>query len=465
MFTFIGILIILAGIAMLIIRPMLNEERVVVAESSYGKEYKEPSHPALLWFNKTKSIGFILIGLLFAMSSGLFMYAERGNQYLLVYPNGTVDAVMTPGIKMKYFARIDPWQKFIDVKAVEEGQDAELDEIEGLMTPVGIRFIDQVTAEGVVSIRFQLPNDKESFIKMAIEFRSMENLVYNTLIPTVSEQLKQTGYMYAAQDYISGSAQAFRQTFEETLKGGTYVVEKTELKDTVYSEIQIEGQRMIKEVQTSYQVDKVLENGIPKRIPHEITKNNIIVSQVIVDQINLEPTFKQRLEAQRDESAKRQLEQQKIETAKSTQQRIIAEGERDKAAERVEQEKKQVKTLIAIETKLKEEETNRKLATIQLETEKLTAAALKVKKDAEAYANRKLVQAGLTPQERANIDKEIAIGMAKALAGPNGLTLPSTYFSGGGNGKGQGNANDMLAQIMTMMMANQMQNQNKPSGK
>ena len=88
-----------------------------------------------------------------------------------------------------------------------------------------------------------------------------------------------------------------------------------------------------------------------------LTKNNIIVSQVIVDTINLEGEFKKRLQAQRDESAKRQLEQQKIETARSTQLRVVAEGERDKAKEQVTQELAQVKTLIAIETKKKEEVT------------------------------------------------------------------------------------------------------------
>ena len=67
MFTIIGILIIIAGIAMLIIRPMLNEERVVVAESKYGKEYKEPAHPALLWFNKTKYLGLLGIGLILTL--------------------------------------------------------------------------------------------------------------------------------------------------------------------------------------------------------------------------------------------------------------------------------------------------------------------------------------------------------------------------------------------------------------
>ena len=47
--------------------------------------------------------------------------------------------------------------------------------------------------------------------------------------------------------------------------------------------------------------------------------------------------------------------------------------------------KEQVKALIAIETKLKQEETNKKLAAIALETERLNAEKKKVTADAEAY--------------------------------------------------------------------------------
>lgn len=96
-----------------------------------------------------------------------------------------------------------------------------------------------------------------------------------------------------------------------------------------------------------------------------------MLAQVIVNELILEKVFKIRLEAQRNESAKRQLEQQEIKTAKDARVRIIAEGERDKAAERHTQEKEHVKALISIETKLKQEETNKKLAKISLETVKL----------------------------------------------------------------------------------------------
>ncbi|WP_286756656.1 hypothetical protein [Roseivirga sp. UBA838] len=431
--TFLGIIIIILGIITLIVRPFLAEEDEF-KENTTGEVIKirSKASPWLLMFSRKISLIIVAIGAFLIMIPYLFFWAEPGYQYFVVYPNGKKDAIMSEGIKFRGFAKITPWQKFIDVKVVGEGEDTE--EIEGKMDPIPIRFIDQVTATTKLSTRFQLPADKESFIELAIEFRSLQNLAQNTLIPTVREVVSNTGYMFAAQDYISGSASDFRVAIEEQLKDGAYSVEKTEYRDTVVTAIEQEN-REIKEVQTRYEVKKrVDEHGQFIRIPHDINENNIIVAQVIVDDVVLEQVFKQRLEAQRDESAKRQLEQQKIKTAKDAQARIIAEGERDKAAERVAQEKEQVKALISIETKLKQEETNKKLAAIALETEKLKASAQKVKADAEAYQNAKLVSAGLTPQQRAELEKEIAIGVAKELAK---IKFPTTMImSNGENGGG-----------------------------
>jgi hypothetical protein len=51
--------------------------------------------------------------------------------------------------------------------------------------------------------------------------------------------------------------------------------------------------------------------------------------------------------------------------------------------------------------------------------------------EAEATANKLKVAAGLTPLERATIEKETRIGVAAELAK---VTLPSTLIIGGGNG-------------------------------
>ena len=407
--------------------------------------------PAFAWTRKLRPRqGLLLtfVGIVLMLLNSLFFFADRGFNYLLVYPTGQMSAVMEQGIKWRGFAKIDKWQKFIDVKVVGQGIEVDAEEVSGIMQPVPLRFIDQVTAAGYVSTRFELPRDEESFINLAVKFRTMSNLVNNTIVPTVKEQLVNTAYMFAAQDYISGEAQSFRQVFEEQLKEGAYAVEKIEKRDTVFSTIQ-DQDRSIKEIKTSYEVIKILENGIPKRIEHELRENSIIVSQVIVDNVELEATFKQRLEAQRDESAKRQLEQQKVETAKDAQQRIIAEGERDKAAERVAQEKEQVKALIAIETKLKQEETNRKLAAIALETEKLNAQRKKVTADAEAYEIAKKVNAGITPEVKLKMELDRDVKVAAEIAK---IKFPQTMITGTGDEGGT-----PLESLIGAAMAKQLQ--------
>lgn len=437
---FLGILLIIIGLILFAIGPTLNKNR----------ETDEENTGPLKWLpklNRKWSFGVMISGAVLITLPYLFFWAEPGYQYFVVYPSGKKSAVMTEGIKFRGFAQITPWQKFIDVKVVEDGEDT--DDIEGKMAPIPIRFIDQVTATTKLSTRFQLPADKESFIDLAIEFRSLQNLAQNTLIPTVREVVSNTGYMFAAQDYISGSASDFRVAIEEQLKDGAFSVEKTEYRDTLVTSIEQEN-RQITEVQTRYEVKKREDdNGKFIRIPHDINENNIIVAQVIVDDVVLEQVFKQRLEAQRDESAKRQLEQQKIKTAKDAQARIIAEGERDKAAERVTQEKEQVKALISIETKLKQEETNKKLASIALETERLKAQAQKVKADAESYQNAKLVSAGLTPQQRAEFEKQIAIGVAQQLSK---IKFPTTMIMSSGDNTGGTPLEALIGAAMTKQL-------------
>jgi len=440
MITFLGFLILLVGLTAMILSKSTLKAKLPVW---------------LTGISKSTSTAFVIIGLTLMILKYLFFFADRGFNYLLVYPTGRMSAVMEQGIKWRGFSKIDKWQKFIDVKVVADKSDgSDLEELEGIMHPIPIRFIDQVTAQGYVSLRFQLPEDDEAFVKLAVKYRTMSNLVNNTIIPTVREQLTNTGYMFAAQNYISGEAQSFRQTFEEQLKNGTYAVNKIEVKDTIFNEIEMTNQaRTIKEIQTSYRVEKILEHGVPKRIPHELSENGIIVSQVIVDKIDLEATFKQRLEAQRDESAKRQLEQQKIETAKAEQQRIIAQGERDKAAERVAQEKEQVKALIAIETKLKQEETNKKLAAIALETERLNAQKVKVKADADSYEIAKKVSAGITPEIKLKMELERDIKVAAEIAKIN---FPQTMIIGG-----EGKGGTPLESLIGAAMAKQLETSKK----
>jgi len=197
-----------------------------------------------------------------------------------------------------------------------------------------------------------------------------------------------------------------------------------------------------------------LENGIPKRNPHEINQNQIITASVIISDVEPESTFMNKLKQQRDISAEKIIEIQKIETAAAAQQRIIAEGERDKAAERVTQEKAQVAKLINIETQVKEEESKRQLAEIAVQTAELQAKATLTRERAEAESNRLKVQAGLTPQERAEWEYKTAVGVAAEI---KSLKLPETYIQGGSGSNG----GSILEQLIGAELAKGMMNKNK----
>ena len=433
--TVLGILLLLVAIALYVVPKFMNlRTETQQVPNGYGGTKTLPAHPKFLtnWTGK-KSLIVGVIGVLLMMSTSAFFYARPGHQYYIVSPTGQVSYEYSQGWKLVMpFSRVQEWESFSDIKVVSDGESTE--GIEGpILGGIPIRFIDKVVGSVKLSVRMQLPQDDESFGQIVREFRHPKNLINNTLIPTVKEQVINTGYMFTAEDYVSGDASNFRATLDEQLKSGGYAVDKIEHTDTIESVIQNEEGRTIKEVQTRYEVNKRIDKktGLPIRIAHDITKNKIIVSQVIVDQVVLEEKFRKKLEDSRDISAQKSIELQKIETAKAAQQRIVAEGERDKAAERVTQEKEQVKALIAIETQLKREETNRKLAEIALETEKLNSKKKKVAADAQAYENQRLVSAGLTPQERAQIEKETKIGVAAELSK---IKFPETMIMGDSKG-------------------------------
>ena len=393
------------------------------------------------------SVG-LFAGLFLTFLGQIFFYAEYGYNYYLVSPFGKEYVIMdSRGIQLRLFSRVTPWPKYIDIKTVEIDKSGRViedtSELEGFIEGgVPIRFIDQVTGDAKFATRFQLPSTEEEFLNLAKKFRTCSNLVNNTLIPTLIEQTKNTGYMFSAQNYISGEAQQFKQTLEEQLKGGSYQVTKEEIKDTIYNDITDKNSRSIREITTTYKVSKILDrNGIPVRIPHEITDNGVLVNQVIIQDVDLEPKFKERLENQRDESAKRQLAQQETETAKAEQLKILAQGENAKAQERIAKEKEQITQVIQYETEKEIEKQKLERAKIAFETAEIEAKATRVRADAEAYKNQKLVSAGLTPQERAQIDKEVAIGVAQALAN---LKLPTYYISGSNSGSN----NNMLESLL-----------------
>ena len=221
MITAIGALILIFAIVMAVVINVVTVRKTSEVQTQDGYERTLPASPVLLrtWsLKKSFVVGLLGVATMFATSC--FFYARPGHQYYIVAPTGQVSCQFDQGWKMVMpYSRIQEWESFTDIKSVSEGES-----IEGIEGPINggipIRFIDKVMADVRLSVRMQLPQDPTSFIALVEEFRHPKNLINNTLIPTVREQVINTGYMFTAEDYVSGDASNFRATLDEQLKNG-----------------------------------------------------------------------------------------------------------------------------------------------------------------------------------------------------------------------------------------------------
>lgn len=460
MITFIGILLLIFAVVMLFVHPILRTDN---GEPNRFGEVKRKSPQFLLMWNGVNRIKLIVIAFMFILLDMSTIFAKEGHQYYVLTPTGQRYVMTTPGFKFIVpFSKVQEWSKYMEVKAVKiNPQTGELLEdisgIEGVIPGgVSVMFIDRATAKVFISTRFEIPADEDAFIKLVETYKTPQNLVNNTLLQTINEQLTNITFMYSADDYVSGGATDYKLTIEDALKNGGFVVRREEVIDTLFTpelltiDSLVSKPRQIQEIRKLTKNSKVIENGIPKRVPHEINTNKVITAQVIVSDVVLEGSFTDKLREQRDISAQKIIEIQKIETARAAQLRIVAEGERDKAAERVSQEKAQVAKLISIETQVKEEESKRQLAEIAVRTAELEAKATLTRERTQAEANRLKVNAGLTPQERAEWEYKTAVGVAEHFSKMN---TPQVIINNEG-GKGNDLTNSLIQAEMAKRLIN-----------
>ena len=110
MLTFLGIVMILTGVIIFIIKPFFSTSKI------------------LNWFTKQRNFQMIGLGLLLSGVSGIFFYAEPGTAYAVQYPWGSQKAVVNQGINTKMWGRLIPIQFELPIKYVIPNKKGELGE-------------------------------------------------------------------------------------------------------------------------------------------------------------------------------------------------------------------------------------------------------------------------------------------------------------------------------------------------
>ena len=412
-----------------------------------------------------KSIMLALFGFAFATISGLFFYNPAGTATAIQYLWGGDAAVTTQGVKLKFWGKTIPIsfeialqdkivQKDSNGQKVRNSDDFDEDSSEGIYHRAAQtrEFADAIKADIaaalIVSINY---SNEELFLEMADKNRSESKLVYARIYPVYDQALKNTCKLMDAQDYISGASSQFDYYLKDQMENGMYLTE--EVYETIdESPIVIpdtnrtvaKGKINNEKREKRYRIKKDSKGDPVRDASNSLKRYGLTVQQVAVTNIDWEASFDNRLKDQKEQVAQTQLEKQEAEKEYYATQKAIAKGEREKAETRVQLEKAQLEQTISAETAAKTAAYKEQEEANLLAAAKKSAEKIRVIADAEAYEISKKVTAGITPEKRLQMELDASVERTRALAGPNGLTLPSTVFGGSTGNKETGMLESIL---------------------
>lgn len=354
---------------------------------------------------------------------------------------GTMEVIGNPGTYYQGFANITTYQ-ISDVyyfsKIADDGagvSDAD---------PIKVRFNDGGTAEISGMIKFRLPSDPEKRLKLHQDFKNFEAIKHDLMRQVVTEALMQTAPLMRAEDSYSTRRSEFTDIAEDQITLGIFETISKEFKEK-----DADGNEFIV-AEVNVKKDEKNQPLIRKVSP--LQQYGIEVIQFVIKDIDFDQTIDSLI------AKKKEAEQQKVvaraNAEKAKQDAITAreQGAARIAVEKANQEVEKIKEVTIAQKEFEVAKLNKQKATEE-------AAADIVKGKALAEINRLKVQAGLTPLERATLDKETRIGIAAELAK---VTLPTTMIiGGGGNGSGPLNPFDAVGLESFMRINEKMSGQSK----
>ena len=426
-----------------------------------------------------------IMGLLGAISTsygvfaGAFFYAEPGFKYHVRTITGEEKMVSDTGYNTFWFGRINAWKNAMSVQSTHGGLGDMAAEFEGSamsanMPPQTLVFLDQVDAKVTATARFQLPEDEESFLQLARQFRTPENLLRTELVPAFQETLGASASLMAAEEYFSGGRTEFNTEFQNQMQNGIYLVRRKEVirqvsrQQTGTANVALgeEQQEFGDDQQVVFVVEKLVDaNGQPRRKPQNFAQFGITVVSARVTDVDPNQRFKSRMEQKQDAAAARSVaREQRIQ---EEEQRLLAisKGEREVAERQAQAKVIQIERTTQAETEkqlaITEAQKRREQARIEkeraeilLETARIDAEARRVAADAEAYAKQQILEADNALAQKLEAEIRIQELWAAAYAQRQ---VPQYVFGGsigtGGPPMGADSETRLLQQLLTMEYA------------
>jgi hypothetical protein len=343
------------------------------------------------------------------------------------------------------------WQGYGNVREYAKTSQIEFSDLErneggyvavGENPAAGTTFNDRGKGYIIGSFRVVLPNDEKNMMAIQRDFGSEKALINNLVRPTLYKVVTACGPLMSSLESVSETRTDLTAYITDQLNNGVYKTKTTKVE--VLNEITGE-----KETRTQAELiaDENAPGGYKRQENSPFSQYGITAGIVSVVDIKYDAATQSQIDAQK--AANLSVITAKTQAAKAIQETItIEEQGKARAAEaKWAQEREKA---VAV-TKAEQEREVSRLAAEKAEFDKKRIVA---QGQAEAEANRLKVQAGLTPQERAEWDYKTAVGVAEALANSKVSWVPSVMM-GNGNG-GNTSAMDAVGLNMLMEVVNKM---------
>ncbi|MGL5713811.1 MAG: SPFH domain-containing protein [Paraclostridium sp.] len=319
--------------------------------------------------------------------------------------------------------------------------------------PIAVIFRDGTKAIISGSLQFKLPTDDATRVKIHELYGRNYNEVVNVLImQTVAEAVKQSSAFFKGEEAYTYRRAEFVSMIEKQLANGIYAQATTQkiVKDA-------EGNEFM-ETFVNIKKDANGVNIIEKR--PKFGEFNVEIISLTIKDVDLDRKAMELIAEKKDAEFRKIAARSRAEEAKqatiTAQEDAKAKVAQAKAQEDVETMKqvakakrdKEVQELNAQRDKTVAElnaNKNLEVARMNRLTAKEQADAVILTKTAEAKANDLLVKAGLTPKEKAEIEMQTKIGVARELSKVN---VPRIVVGG----SGEGSASPMDAIGIQMLM-------------
>lgn len=410
----------------------------------------------------------IVLILLGVFAAKLVGYKQSTELLIKQSPFGTLSCVDGQGLYFKGFASIykyDLAKSFYFNSSTEkvDGEGWEGDEDDE--DDISVTLSRNANADISGYLLYELPTDCDKLIELHKNQKSDKGIKHNLVRNAVLSAVRKTAPLFTAEEAKVTKIAEFRRLAEDQLVEGEYLTTIEVLKEKAgEDEVDSTGKVVKKaEVQeyrvTKLKLDKDGHRIITKKSP--ITQYGIIVKQLDIQNVRLDAKAQQQLDIVKECEMQRVANATAAETAK--QKAITAKAEGDaKIAEAKAAQEVQKMTEVTMAEKEKavailNAEREKEVARLEALKAIEVAKKFKAEKEAEAQANRALVAAGLTPQERAEWEYKTKVGVAEALAKSSHPLVPEIMMTGDSKG-GAGTAMDAVGLNMLMDLSSKLSN-------